>query len=288
MSGSLFDAERLVAAIQELGGTIPVSLVNILTTADMLNAHSVSSADPATAIVKSGAAGNLSEKKLGALLAEAAQAQMVGDYIGNLRASRIEPLLAREFGAALRNGAANDIIGSLRQQWEPAADFIGRARSVISAESSTEHFLQSADAGSDAIELWQGLNARLDVVRKISLIVAEFSPRSRTWPMFKEYPAADNHLIESVAVMCTNGYLPQDSAEFRRPDPHGHKSSPYYRLQLKLHSISEAQSRYATWCAGEWDRLHGDRDPGGYIDPDTRQVVSHPRPVNPFREEGAA
>ena len=283
MTGSLFDAERLVAAVQELGGHVPVTLTNILTVRDMLNNQSVSS-DPAMAIVKAAVAGNLSEKKLTAMLAEAAQAQMVGSYTGDLRASRIEPLLAREFGTALKNGSADDLIGGLRPQWDTAVEFINRARSVISAESSTEHFLQSADAGSDAIELWQGLNERLAVVKQIALVVAQFGPRSRTWSVFKEYAGADNHLIEDVAVMCTGGWLTQDSAELRKPDPHGHKSSPYFRLQLQLHSVEAAQARYANWCASEWDRLHADRDLGGWIDQETGEMHKHPVPKNPFRE----
>ena len=58
----LFDAERLVAAVQDLGGRIPVALTNILTVRDMLNAQSATD-DPAMAIVRAGAAGNLSERR---------------------------------------------------------------------------------------------------------------------------------------------------------------------------------------------------------------------------------
>ena len=103
IAGTLTDAERLVAAVQDAGGHTPVELTNILTTCDMLNAQSVRS-DPALAIVRAGAAGQLSEKKLTAMLAEAAQAQQLADYTGESR-QRIEPLLLREFTAGSKTAA---------------------------------------------------------------------------------------------------------------------------------------------------------------------------------------
>jgi len=286
MRGSLVDAERLVNDVQKVGGRIPVQLTNILTTVDMLNAQSAT-VDPAIAIVKAGVAGNLSEKKLQAMLGEAARQQSVADYTGDLRLARLEPLLTHEFSAALKAGAADELIDGLRPAWDAAAAFIGRAQAVISAESSVEHFLASADAGSDAIELWQGLDKHLATIRQISMIVAQFGPRTGAWSLFKEYVGADNHLIEDVAVMATAGWLTSDSAELRKPDPHGHKSSPYYRLQLHLHSIGSAATRYQAWCASEWDRVNGDRPMASQID---EHGVAHelPRPKNPYREQEVA
>ena len=255
MRGTLVDAERLVAAVQEVGGRVPVELTNILTTLDMLNAQSVRS-DPALAIVRAGAAGQLSEKKLTAMLAEAAQAQQVVDYTGEAR-QRIEPLLVREFTAALQAGAANDLIDSLRPQWDAAAAFIGRARSAISAESSIEHFLATTD-DPDAIELWRGLDAQLRIVNQIAAVVSVFGPRTGPFSLIKEFSGGDGSVLEDRAIFCTNGLITVDSSVFRRPDS-GHKSSPWFRLPLRLHSIKSAQARYDTWAATEFDRINRPR-----------------------------
>ena len=83
--------------------------------------------------------------------------------------------------------------------------------------------------------------------------------------------------------MCCDGTsLAVDSAPFMIPDQ-GHRTSPWFRVPLKLHSIESATQRYNSWAAGEFDRVHsGPR--GGYIGTDG-EVHEDPVPVNPYREK---
>ena len=60
----------------------------------------------------------------------------------------------------------------------------------------------------------------------------------------------------SSAISATDGSLESDSAAFRRPDQ-GHRTSPWFRLPLKLHSVESARARYNTCAASEWDHNHG-------------------------------
>jgi hypothetical protein len=283
MAGNLTDAERLIAATQEAGGRAPTVLTNILSTRDLLSEQAVRP-DPAHDILRAGAEGTLTAKKLTAMLEEAAHRQQVATYTGDLRA-RVEPLLAREFHAALKNGAADELVDSLRATWDTAAAFIQRARAVISPESSVDHFLASADADSDAIALWQGLNGALSVVNQVGAIASQFAPRLGPWPVFKELTAADNYLLEDRALMCTNGPLVGDSIAFRTPDA-GHKSSPWFRLPLKLHSVSSAVARYRAWAADQWDASYSGPQES-WID-EQGNAHERPRPKNPYRETADA
>ena len=47
--------------------------------------------------------------------------------------------------------------------------------------------------------------------------------------------------------------LESDSAVFRRPDQ-GHRTSPWFKLPLRLHTTASAQARYDDWASGEWER----------------------------------
>ena len=83
-TSSLTDCERLATAVQEVGGRIPKTLAGILSGAALLNAHS-GATDPARRIVDAAVAGTLTEKRLNDLIAEAATAQMINAYRGELR-----------------------------------------------------------------------------------------------------------------------------------------------------------------------------------------------------------
>jgi hypothetical protein len=104
-------------------------------------------------------------------------------------------------------------------------------------------------------------------------VIAQVKP---TNPLLKQrrtshgYPSTECHvhLLDDRALMTCDGGLLADSALFARPDQ-GHRTSPFYRTMLKLHSVSEAQHRHDLWAADEFDRIN-DRDLGGWIDQQSR------------------
>jgi hypothetical protein len=102
--------------------------------------------------------------------------------------------------------------------------------------------------------------------------------------MITEFTLGDNFKLDDRAVMATGGPIEADSALFRRPGTH--RSSPWCRTVLRLHTVDSAQARYNEWAANEWDRQHGG-PVASWID-DKGQAHEHPRPVNPYRAKANA
>ena len=124
------------------------------------------------------------------------------------------------------------------------------------------------------------------MVTKIAAIASQFGCRpAAQFPQITEYHLAENGRISDWALMCCDGPLVADSALFGRPDQ-GHRTSPFFRTTLKLHSIADAQSKYDRFAADEFDKVHsGPR--GGWVDGDGK-VHEDPRPVNPYRAKVSA
>jgi hypothetical protein len=96
-------------------------------------------------------------------------------------------------------------------------------------------------------------------------------------------PLGDNFRLDDRAIMCTSGELVSDSALFGRPDQ-GHRTSPWFKTSLKLHTIAEARERYNAWAAGEFDRVNSVGDGGRLID---GVIVPDPVPKNPYRQKAS-
>ena len=136
----------------------------------------------------------------------------------------------------------------------------------------------------ELVTAWQQLNGHISVVAKIGAIASQFGCRpSAQFPQIREYAQGDNFRLTDAGIMCTAGPLMLDSARFQQPDQ-GHRTSPWARTELKLHTVAEAQARYDEWAAEEFDRIHsGPR--GGWIDANG-QVHTDPVPPNPYRQRG--
>lgn len=166
----------------------------------------------------------------------------------------------------------------MRDRFAEHAKAIEKARSLISSESSAEAVIESGQP--ELVTAWQGLNGHLAVISRIAAVASQFGPRLGAFPQITEFAQGENARLDDRAIMCTDGPLVVDSALFGRPDQ-GHRTSPFFRTSLRLHSIAEAQARYNTWAATEFDRVHsGPR--GSWIGQDG-QVHQHPVPKNPYR-----
>src|SRR6476660_5671644 len=124
-----------------------------------LDAHSVLTAPaaaekPETAIVDAALHGKLDQKALDRRLPTAARAHAENLYRLEL-ARTSEHTLVGQFHRTLEAGAANAIILSLREPYDLHAEQIAHAKSLFTSESSPEHVLASAEAGT--IEAWQQL-----------------------------------------------------------------------------------------------------------------------------------
>jgi len=240
---------------------------------------------PESAIVDAALDGTLDEKTLSKLLPAAATAQLANTYRQELARS-CEHTLVGQWHREMKAGAADQILDSLRKNFDKHAEAIGVARSLFTAESTPEHVLASAEP--KAIEAWQQLEGHLKVITRIAAIASQFGCRpTAQFGQVTEFSLAENARVDDRALMCCDGSLIADSWLFGRPDPAGHRSSPFFKTALRLRTIAEAQERYNEFAAIEFDKVHsGPR--GGWIDPATGEMHEDPVPQNPFREKAAA
>lgn len=93
---------------------------------------------------------------------------------------------------------------------------------------------------------------------------------------------ADNFRLDDRALFCCDGTLVTDSQPFGRPDS-GHRSSPWFKTALRLHTVDSARDRYRIFAASEWERIHAS-PPTSWID-DEGHMHEQPRPANPYAAE---
>jgi hypothetical protein len=273
----LRDCNQLITATWDAGGKAPKILADILAGADLVHAHN-SVPDPARTIVAAAVAGALTADRVAELVTEAANAQLHNNYLGELW-QRSERLFVQTFHKALAAGACDELLASLRPQWDEHAAAIGEARAVgINAQSDPSHILESGQAG--LAECWQQLPGHLAALNGIAMIARQFGPRIGNFPMITEYANSDGHLLEDAAIWCSAGDLVADSVAFRRPGTH--RQSPLFAVQLRLNTLAEARGRYRVWAAAQWEQRHsGPR--GGWVDDDGVHH-EHPMPANPYAE----
>ena len=273
----LHDCSTLVTATQEAGGEAPRILVDILDGAHLLaTARPVS--DPMHTIVAASAAGTLTADTLDELVEAAAHTQAINTYVGELR-QRSERPFVTEFHKALRNGACDELLNSLRPQWDEHAAAIAHARSLLgSAESTAEHVLSSAEPG--AIEAWQQLPEHIAVIERIGAIARRFGPRLGDFPQITEAAHAENHTLEDSAIWCADGSLVGASAAFRRPGSGRH--SPWASVPLRLQTLDSARERYREFAAAQWEAQHSGPT-GGWLD-EHGEYHETPHPANPYAE----
>ena len=278
------DCKRFAASVAAAGGTLPQTLENLIQAHDVLadaTALPVATARPESAIVDCALQGTLNAEKLTKLLPAAASAAAVNEYAKTLAGS-VERVLLGAWHREMESGGADLILDSMRSTFDRHAKDIAKARSLFSAESSAEHVLASGEPA--VVTAWQGLTGHLTVVSKIAVVAREFGPRLGDYPQIVEYAGGDGHTLDDTAIMVADGGLQADSAHFQRPDQ-GHRSSPLFKVSLRLHTIESARARYAQWAAGQFDRVNS-RDPGGWID--EQGVHPFPRPENPYRQKADA
>ena len=265
----------MVAATQEAGGKVPKVLASILAGANLLVTRPAPS-DPARVIVKAAAAGALTAEKLDELITEAARTQVVNAYLGELR-QRSERLFVEQFHQALADGACDELLNSLRPIWDENAAAVGEARSMINAESSAEHILESGQPG--LVECWQQLPGHLAALNQIVAVARQFGPRVGNFPMITEYASADGYKLEDSAIWCAVGdNLEADSAAFRRPGTH--RQSPLFAVPLRLNTLEQARERYRLWACAQWEEQHSGPT-AGWID-EHGEYHETPRPANPY------
>jgi hypothetical protein len=272
------DCQRFATAVSAAGGTAPPALAGLLSAYDLLSSPGASQR-PEDSIIEHALHGMLTAKKLAELAPAAATAAATAGYLRQLAENSAHILLG-QWHRNMKAGGADEILDSLRPTYGKAAAAIAKARNLIDPESSAEQIL--ANGEPELVQAWQQLDEHLRVVARIGAIAAQFGPRLGNYAQIEEYPLGEGFRLDDRAIMCTAGSLVTDSGLFQRPDQ-GHRTSPWFRITLRLHTIEEARERYNDWASAEWEKVNsGPR--GGWIDSDGR-MHEHPAPKNPFKRE---
>jgi hypothetical protein len=283
-TSQLHDCRQFATAVASAGGTLPSPLGYLLRGHELL-ASPGRQEDPGNAILDAAADGTLDEKLLAKLLPAAAAADAANTFRAGL-AGRAERMLVGRWYRLLKDGGADQVLNSLRPKFNGHVEQIAKAKSLgINPESTLEHIIATGESGG-LIEAWNDLNAHIAAITKIAAVASQFGSRpGAMFPQVREYTPGHTHLLDDRALMVCDGGLLADSSLFRRPDT-GHRSSPFFRTGLRLHTVAEAQHRHDEWAAGEHDRIHRDRPRGGRIG-DDGTVIYDEVPPNPFRREEA-
>ena len=278
-TSAVLDCRRFADATIAAGGTVPKPLAGVASRRHPADAsrghHRPAKLKP---ILGQALAGQLDERKLDTLLVDAATQQQSATYRRDLR-TRAEPIVVAAFHQVLKDGAADQILDTLRPQFEKAAAQIEAARDLIAAETDLAQWLSTAKP--EAVTAWQSLDGHLATVSAIGAIAAQFGPRVGNFPLIVEYALADNFRIDDRAVFCADGpHIEIDSAAFQRSTA-GHRGSPWFKVSLKLNTVAEAQERYRIFAEASWERVHGGPRES-WIDGDGK-AHEMPRPENPFK-----
>lgn len=276
---SFGDCVRFAQSVTSIGGALPKRIQGLLSGWEVLNAPAAAGRqdDP---IVDACLTGTLSAEKLAELLPAAAAAAWANQYRAGLGRG-IENTLTGEWHRQLKKDGADQILNSLRAKFDTAAKAIEAARGLINPESTAEHVIESGQP--ELVTAWQQLSGHIQTVARIGRVAAQFGSKpTAMFPQIVQYSLAEDFRVSDEALMCCDGTnLAIDSAPFMVPD-RGHRTSPWFRVPLKLHSIESATARYNAWAAAEFDRVHSGPRGGRLID---GQVITDPVPPNPFREK---
>ncbi len=284
---SLADCQRLCDDVVKASGSVPAPLQRLLDAADILMTPAATGGDVLKPILDKALAGELLDaKSVDKMLATAATQQQVAEFRQGLRQAA-EPAIVTRFHRELASGCADELLSSMRDAFDEAAKGLARARAAgINSESDPSFILSTGDANT--VAEWKALPQHLAVVSGIGAVARLFGCRpTAQFSQIREYAGAENYRLEDAALMCCAGNLVAESAMFVRPDPIGHRASPWARCVLRLNTISEARDRYRSFAESEFDRVN-DRALGGWVDQETGQVHPHPRPQNPYRAEVSA
>jgi hypothetical protein len=258
-------ARRLAADVESLGGTLPTALCNLLDAHALLTSPQDHS-DPLAAIVDTAATGALTAKKLSELVDAGAQARASTQFRGEL-AARAHDRLVQRFGHELLNGAADEILDSVRPKFDDAAATIEDALKLVDLRHDYQAFIDEADP--DALAAYQRLKPAVATITEIIALAIQFGPRSITFPLITRPDEGIGHeefSLDDAAIFTATASLVVSTSKHMRdytaavasqrsisPTNMGMRFSPWLRGGLRLNTISEARETVRAWAEQQFD-----------------------------------
>lgn len=254
---NLADARALRNDVEGAGGTLPTRLVNLLDSTDLFNAAQ-RRPDPADAIMAAAVAGELTAKKLDSLARDGALAHTTAQFRANLHA-RASSLIAKRFAAELADGGANEVLDSMRSEFDTAARVISDGVAQINLDQDYAQFIETATP--EQLAAYQQLKAAVVTVdRIVAVAVKYFGLHSFTAFGAIERPGIDGAGQLDDAVLFTSPPESNITAESHRHrefttrrTQQGMRFSVWLRGGLRLNTVAEAQELVRVWAEVKFD-----------------------------------
>jgi hypothetical protein len=258
------DARKLAADVESLGGTVPAALRNLLDAYATLTAPAPT-LDPFAAVLDAAAAGKLTPAKLTELVNASAQTRAAEQLRGELSGRRAALALMQRFSRELLNGAADEILNSLRPKFDEAAATIEECLQLVDLGLDYHAFIDQADP--DALAAYQRLKPAAATIGEIVCLAMQFGPRSITFPLItrpvegigdEEFALTDEAIfiatpegVRSATKFLLDHQAAVASQRSIKPTNMGMRFSPWLRGGLRLNSVTRECVR--VWAEQTWD-----------------------------------
>lgn len=273
-------AKALLAAIAECGVTPPKTLTGLVAGFDELKSVSTQT-NAVDELVKKLASGKpMSTAERDKAIEAAWAAHEIGQFRFNI-CQRVEPALLRQFGQALEDGAADDIIASLTPQFDAAARALERCAELIDPNVAAETFIAQAD--EESLAAWRSIDEHITTLTNISNVVCQFGPMSTSFKMV-DLPSnvLGTERLDNRALMCVSPRFGVDQACSAFLSVHGtHRHSVWFKVAtaLQLCTIAEAREKVRAFAESAWAALNINQG-RGRMDP-KKGFIAEPVP-NPY------
>lgn len=278
------DIHQLRTDVEAIGGTFPEALTNLLAVNDLLRStsqplpaargHLTPLAEP---VLDAAVAGDLTETRLDEIVFDAALARVVAETRGEITRAAQGSIVLRA-GKMLAEGAADEIVLSLRPQFDEAARTIERALELVDLSHDYETFFDHADM--DKLDALHALKPACDEITRIVDVAARFGRKSLSFPLIGTpqvggsapvedlYGLADAALFStdpefgvsgllSVAMAIAEHNKAISSQRTVNPQDMGMRAKfgPFARGALRLNTVTEARDLLRAWAEVKTDNL---------------------------------
>jgi hypothetical protein len=244
--------QGLLHALEGVGVAAPKVLSNLAAGFDLLGPTVQPAAtDPANAILAAAVDGKLTGKSLDQLLSVAAAEAATINYRADFRL-RAECKFAHRFHAALLEGAADEVLDSIRPLFDSTAAELTAATAAVDINSRPQHLLE-VTATAEEQDAWRRLPDLVRRITQLAAIAASFGPHEEL-AVVDDLTQNDNlqlGWIRPQALMCCADNVVRATETFGRPNPNW-VSSPWLRVTPELHTIASAQERYREVAEGDF------------------------------------
>ncbi|WP_142248319.1 hypothetical protein [Mycobacterium colombiense] len=275
-------AEALIAAATGLGAKAPEDLVNVINGYRALSEAAKPATDPNRAILDAAANGTLTAESARELATSGVIGKLVSEHLVTV-ASQANRRFVEKFHELLEAGAADAILNDLRPAFDEAAANIAATLELVDIRTPDSALV--ANATAEQLDAWRSLPKHVTKISSIAAVATRFG-------MFGNFALIDDPRDKDVmlrggemsglddrAVMCTTGDLILFSRTFLEPNPDV-RSSPWLRVQPKLHTIAEARERVRAYAESAWAAIYAARPKTGRVIDGNSVVYDELR--NPF------